>query len=157
MQTIIFHLEKPPTQKDGAITLNLNLNKGFDTAEEATQYWMKQLCNPIPPDEDNPDLTKYLKVDHAWFVVGHPPSNQPRLEADITSLLYHPETCQLEIGFALTQEDSKKSLRPKKHITEVTEGQPGSESGPSLPGCCGHSGSPKEPNRKIKRMKRDGT
>ena len=33
------------------------------------ETWIRILCNPIPPDEDDPDLTKYLKFKKAWFLL----------------------------------------------------------------------------------------
>ena len=33
------------------------------------ETWIRIYCNPIPPDEDDPDLTKYLKLKKAWFLL----------------------------------------------------------------------------------------
>lgn len=50
------------------------------------------------------DLTPFLKVHRAWFVEGYPKGSLPRLEADITGLLYHPSSSQLEIKFTNVKE-----------------------------------------------------
>jgi hypothetical protein len=31
------------------------------------ENWIRILCKPIPPDEDDPDLTKYLKFSVCWL------------------------------------------------------------------------------------------
>ena len=46
------------------------------------ETWIRILCNPIPPDEDDPDLTKYLKFKKAWFLL-IPDQPAPRLRSII--------------------------------------------------------------------------
>lgn len=57
---------------------------GEKTSEwrDASDHWKKQLT-PTPK--------------HAWFTVGYPKNNLPRLEADITEIVYHSDTNQYEI------------------------------------------------------------
>lgn len=74
-------------------------------------YWLRQLCmkglSINVNATDDIDLTLQLKVKKAWFVQGYPKGNLPRLEAEITALVYHPETMQLEIQFANVQETTR--------------------------------------------------
>jgi hypothetical protein len=43
------------------------------------------------------DVTRFLKVKQAIFVIGYPKGNLPRIEADILSLLYYNVANQFEI------------------------------------------------------------
>jgi hypothetical protein len=45
-------------------------------------------------------LTELLKVKRAWFVVGYPKNNLPRLEAGIVDLLLSRDSDQFEIRIA---------------------------------------------------------
>ena len=72
------------------------------------ETWIRILCNPIPPDEDDPDLTKYLKFKKAWFLL-IPDQPTPRLETNIEKLLYHPDDHgdgQLELFFSAIKEEA---------------------------------------------------
>jgi len=115
---VIFHLSKhfPPLTPvrpylHCAETLYEQIKKGKKTSEwrSFSKYWLYRLCK-----ERNPNvlilyidvngtvpqkLDAWLKVKRAWFVEGYPKGSLPRLEADITGLLYHPSSSQLEIKF----------------------------------------------------------
>lgn len=117
---VIFHLAKhfPPHDPAWALsheledpTLYEQIRNHKKTSEwrDFCKYWLKRLCikrsnlffvNGTEPQ----DLTPFLKVHKAWFVQGYPKGSLPRLEADITGLLYHPSSSQLEIKFSNVKE-----------------------------------------------------
>jgi hypothetical protein len=120
---VIFHLAKhfPPLTPirpylHCAETLYEKIRKGDKTSEwrVATPYWLKRLVTKADLQiggTEPQDLTELLKVHKAWFVEGYPKRNLPRLEAEISGLVYYPEnkefpahSQQLEIRFKLIRE-----------------------------------------------------
>lgn len=87
---------------------------GQKTSEfrDFTAYWEQRLCPSLDflklpcPDSSNidVDITNFLKVKTAWFTVGYPKNNLPRLEAEITKLILHFESDQFEIQFQNVKE-----------------------------------------------------
>jgi hypothetical protein len=96
---VIFHLKRFWEGRD----LWEEIVKGKKTSEwrDSTEFWHRRLCisgrsHPYSFDRYQ-DFTDVLKVHKAWFVVGYPKNNLPRLEADITRLIYHPMTSQYQV------------------------------------------------------------
>jgi hypothetical protein len=82
---------------------------GRKTSEwrDFSKYWQERLllCHDLKALSNRSiDYTKDLKVHRAWFVVAYPKGSLPRLEAEITGLVYHPDTSQLEIKFTNAKE-----------------------------------------------------
>jgi hypothetical protein len=69
------------------------------------------------------NLTPLLRVHTAWFVVGYPRGNVPRLEADITGLLYHLDSRQLETQFTNVRETVPKLFPPPCSMGELIHNQ----------------------------------
>jgi hypothetical protein len=91
------------------VDLYEEIKAGRKTSEfrDATRHWFKRLCVPHwIGTEQHQDHTKFLKVHRAWFVVGYPKKNLPRLEADITGLFL--DAMQLEIKFTNVTEISQE-------------------------------------------------
>jgi len=123
---VIFRLKRFWEINGKIVDLYEKIKSGEKTSEwrNASRYWFNLLIDYnkmsksgmiYNPDFNNWDtklrsinLTKYLKVNRAWFTVGFPKNNLPRLEADITGLVYHPSTAQLEIQFTNVIEISDK-------------------------------------------------
>lgn len=127
---MIFHLAKhfPPLTPirpylHCAETLYEQIKRGKKASEwrDFSKYWLYRLCKPRNPNvlilyiDVNGTLPQkldpWLKVHRAWFVEGYPKRNLPRLEADITGLVFHSEakefpahSQQLEIKFANVKE-----------------------------------------------------
>jgi hypothetical protein len=85
-----------------------DIKAGRKTSEwrDLSNYWC-QLLTGMPKEKlestvalvgDN--LTELLKVKKAWFVVGYPKNNLPRLEVDIVDLLLSRDSDQFEIRIA---------------------------------------------------------
>jgi len=57
-------------------------------------------------------LTRYLEPNWAWFVVGYPKGNLPRLEAELIALTLHRNSNQFEITFTNVREvtENRKGL-----------------------------------------------
>ena len=110
---VIFNLKRH-WEIDGMIVdLYDEIKSGRKTNEwrNATSFWCTRLIergstSPYFPWAVPHDISHGLKVHKAWFVIGYPKDNLPRLEADITGLIYHPElkSSQLEIKFANVRE-----------------------------------------------------
>lgn len=88
--------------KQFLVDLYKEIKAGRKTSEfrDMKQSWIMRLCaraNWVVDSEQRQDLTEFLKVHRAWFVVGYPKRNLPRLEADITGLFLL--AMQLEIKF----------------------------------------------------------
>lgn len=119
---IIFRLKRFIEIEGETVDLYEAIKSGKKTSEwrNASSYWTRiffgsnipesmckecsfeHLCNGQRGDDcPTLDFTKYLrgKMRRAWFIVGFPKDNLPRLEADITAVLYHPRTNQFEIKF----------------------------------------------------------
>ncbi len=58
----------------------------------------------LKPGGGRINLFEYIRTNRAWFVVGYPKDNLPRLEADIVGLVYHSDTDQLEIKVSNVEE-----------------------------------------------------
>lgn len=119
---VIFHLAKyfpPRTMKPCDMahpeTLYEQIRSGKKTSEwrDFSIYWLQRLFDwkaldkkvAISVNDSLPlTLTNFLKVHRTWFVEGYPKGSLPRLEADITGLLYHPSSSQLEIKFTHAKE-----------------------------------------------------
>ena len=113
---VVFHLAKyfPPRSMQPydmahPETLYERIRSGEKKSEwrDATPYWFKRLCfrgTIVAAAEKPMNITGNLKVKKAWFVQGYPKGNLPRLEANITGLVYHSVTQQLEIQFANVME-----------------------------------------------------
>lgn len=102
---VIFHLKRIWEGKN----LWEEIKQGRKTSEwrDSTEFWFKRLCisGASHPYSLSPqDFTDILKVYKAWFVVGYPKDNLPRLEADIIRLFNHPIDGQFEIVFANVKE-----------------------------------------------------
>jgi hypothetical protein len=113
----IFNLKRQWHIDGTKLDLYEEIKAGRKTSEwrNASPYWLRKLLtnrltkeglkNVLQVWGHKPqELTPLLKVHRAWFVIGYPKGNLPRLEADITALLYHPKTSQLEIKFANVKE-----------------------------------------------------
>jgi hypothetical protein len=101
----IFHLKRIWEGRD----LYEEIKQGKKTSEfrDMTHYWIKHLCERANWSVDTgeaQDISKFLKVHRAWFVVGYPKGLLPRLEADIIELLCDSLAMQLEIKFANVKE-----------------------------------------------------
>lgn len=114
---VVFRLKKHWKMKidDKVVVLYEEIKAGRKTSEwrDTTRYWMRVLAPSVMFEKmtragfsDSPpeDLTKFLSKSKAWFTTGFPKNNVPRLEADITGLIYHPASCQLEIQIANVKE-----------------------------------------------------
>lgn len=123
---VIFNLKKywvnPANYLTGEtskiVDLYEEIKAGRKTSEwrGATKFWLKRLLTKrLTPEgidkvldtyhkHGTQDLTCLLRVHTAWFLIGYPKGSLPRLEADITALLFHRETDQLEIKFANVRE-----------------------------------------------------
>jgi hypothetical protein len=100
---VIFHLKKFWEGRD----LWKEIKTGQKTSEwrDVTPFWFNRLCLVnLAVFQRRSDISNILKVHKAWFVVGYPKGNLPRLEVEIVGLFYHSETNQLEIKFANVEE-----------------------------------------------------
>jgi len=105
---VIFHLKKLWYEE---------IKSGRKTSEwrEASDYWLKRLCTLPPkkivelvnrkPTSLNIVPLPTYSVSKAWFTVGYPKNNLPRLEADIVGILIHLDTQQLEIQIQNVKEN----------------------------------------------------
>ena len=117
MDKIIFNLKRhwlnPANYRTGEtskiVDLYEEIKAGRKTSEwrNFSSYWQRRLllCSGLKALSKKPiDCTEDLKASKAWFVVGYPKNNLPRLETDIVELIYHPKSEQFEIKFANVQE-----------------------------------------------------
>jgi hypothetical protein len=114
--TVIFHLARyspPGTTPSSRIahsdTVYERIRRGEKTSEwrDFNPYWQKRLllCYDLKALSRKPiECTGDLRVHKAWFVQGYPKGNMPRIEAQITGLIYHPAWHQFEIQFKRTRE-----------------------------------------------------
>lgn len=96
------------------VNLYEEIKAGRKTSEwrDASEYWSRRLCRePVttfhPPPYaffETSDYTEWLEVDTAWFTVGFPKNNLPRLEAEITGLILHYNSDKFEIKIANVKE-----------------------------------------------------
>ena len=105
MDRIIFHLKRFWQIAGKTVDLYAEIKAGRKTVEyrDCTRFWIKRLCKLNIHVYGPQDLTEYLKVHRAWFVVGYPKGSLPRLEADIVGLCCN-NAMQLEIKFVNVQE-----------------------------------------------------
>lgn len=114
-EKVVFHLKRyaPLTPVRPylhcAEILYEQIRSGEKTSEwrNPSKYWLKRLVTKVDlqVNATSPqNLTSFLKVHKAWFMEGYPKRNLPRLEADITALIYHPFSQQLEIKIANIKE-----------------------------------------------------
>ena len=99
MKRIIFHLKRLWKENGETVDLWNQILTGKKTSEwrDDTPYWRSRLLNP--------DGTP--KVYVAWFVVGYPKNNKPRIEAPITNITVYPKEYQnprIQIQFAMSTE-----------------------------------------------------
>lgn len=86
------------------------IKEGRKTSEwrDCIDYWLARLLDEggrhrlliFRRSFTSPQFTippQYYKVKRAWFMVGYPKGSIPRLEADITAIIWHRESNQLEI------------------------------------------------------------
>lgn len=120
---VIFHLKRIWEGKD----LWEEIKQGRKTSEwrEATSYWFKRLlikgAEPMASPYEIDYHRRFWKVHKAWFVGGYPKANLPRLEAEITGLVYHPDSSQLEIKFTNVKEVttfSEEYLKKRKQSVD---------------------------------------
>ena len=111
MKRVIFRLKRLWTYPDGTTRdLYKEILEGRKTSEfrDVKPYWTDRLYKKRTTID-----TDYLtpKVDRAWFVVGFPKNNLPRLEADITNILTQMDDDgfaeQYEIQFTNVKEVTK--------------------------------------------------
>ena len=76
---VLFRLERRRKVSGETFDPYEEIKEGTITSEwrDATPYWKRRLT-----------VDGKLKVNRAWFTVGYPKNNLPRLEADITKLVY---------------------------------------------------------------------
>ena len=99
---VVFRLKRLWEVEGRTVNLYEEIKSGRKTSEwrDASPYWLRRLLTNRLTKEGlkyvlqvrgyNPqELTTLLKVHRAWFTVGYPKGNIPRLEADITALIYH--------------------------------------------------------------------
>lgn len=106
---VVFNLKRTWVIDGKTVDLYEEIKSGRKTSEwrDATEFWFNRLCMRGKSHEykiGEVDLTDSLKVYKAWFVIGYPKNNLPRLEADITYLIYHVPNGQLEIQFTHVKE-----------------------------------------------------
>jgi len=108
---VIFHLKRLWAGPDGLIDLYEEIKAGRKNSEwrEARPYWWSRLFKKA-------DGKNILKVKRAWFVIGYPKHNLPRLEADIKRVIFHVFQGYFEIQF--------------ENVIEVKE------AGSSIPAYC---------------------
>ena len=105
---IIFNLKRLWTYPDGrTVDLYEEIKSGRKISEwrDYKPYWEDRLFKRKMID----GMEHFRqKVNKAWFVVGFPKNNLPRLEADITNILIHVDdegfAEQIEIKFTNVKE-----------------------------------------------------
>jgi hypothetical protein len=97
----------PEEQRD----LYQEIKTGKKTVEyrDAVPFWASRLLTSknVPTAKYRSSYKNQLKVHRAWFTIGYPKGSVPRLEADITDLIYDPDTKQFEIHIANVEEVTK--------------------------------------------------
>jgi hypothetical protein len=89
---VVFRLKRHWLIDGKTINIYEEIKAGRKTSQwrDASDYWLKRLVPPTPRK--------------AWFTVGYPLNNLPRLEADIIKVIYHANTEQLEIKIGNVKE-----------------------------------------------------
>ena len=115
---VVFRLCRFWKDGDKLIELYPAIKNREKTSEwrDMTSYWSRILVSPhyriTPPKEGAVlDLTIALRVRKAWFTVGFPKDNVPRLEADIKGLFAHFDTRQYEIKIENVREVTENPQR----------------------------------------------
>jgi len=129
---VMFRLKRHWKINEKTVDLYEEIKAERKTSEwrDASDYWIKRLTTLVPlknlgrcsrkelmewanmpldtaaAEDAGIMLKEKLKVNRAWFTVGYPLYSVPRLEADITNLILHPQEGQFEIQIA--------------HVVEVT-------------------------------------
>ena len=94
------------------VDLYEEIKSGRKTIEyrDAIPFWSSRLLNvkdkillTMMLRYSSANLTAYLKHHRAWFVVGYPKGNLPRLEANITKLVLN-DAKQFEVSFTNVKE-----------------------------------------------------
>ena len=98
---VVFHLKRFWEGRD----LWEEIKAGRKTSEwrDATEYWSMRLVGEPMSTLDtfgSRDIELDPLPEEAWFVVGYPKRNLPRLEAKIEKVIYHPNETQFEIQFS---------------------------------------------------------
>ncbi len=108
MNRIIFRLKRLWTYPDGTtVDLYNEILEGRKTSEfrDCKDYWADRFYKRKTV---NDVVFVFPKVDRAWFIVGFPKGNLPRLEADITNIITHRDdegyATQFEIQFTNVKE-----------------------------------------------------
>jgi len=118
---VIFHLKRIWEGKD--LWQEIKSKRKTSEWRDLTNYWSKRLLRDyenvflfIPTEaieeaEANGtsiDLTEYLKITKAWFVIGYPKDCVPRFEADITGLLAWPKKNSAQSQFEIKIANAKE-------------------------------------------------
>jgi len=103
LSAVVFHLKRFWEGRAGSayikgLDLYEEIKQGRKTSEwrNTTDYWLNRLFFKKPPPR------------RAWFVVGYPRGNLPRLEADIIGILLHVGEDQIEVKIANVEEIPKE-------------------------------------------------
>ena len=96
-EKVVFHLSRALKIFGETVFPYESIKAGRKTVEyrSYSRYWRQILLRANP------------RPSRAWFVVGYPKDCLPRLEADITKIVRHRPTNQIEIHF--------------KNVVEITE------------------------------------
>lgn len=95
-ERIIFHLARfwpPEASKNKQKNLYEEIKCGNKTSEwrKNNKYWRKRLLRDNRPSK-------------AWFVIRYPKGSLPRVEADISDIIVHEESGQIEVKFVNVKE-----------------------------------------------------
>lgn len=111
MPKVVFRLKRFWVVGGKTVDLYQEIKEGRKTIEyrKATFYWFKRLVKGVIPFKTllgklPVDLTNRLLIRKAWFTVGYPENNLPRLETDITRLVLDPVNKQLQIHIGNVEE-----------------------------------------------------
>jgi len=110
---VVFNLKRCWLMDNGKLVdLYEEIKLGRKTIEyrDCTPFWQNRLLNikdkitrTMMLRYAPADFTQYLKHHKAWFVVGYPKGNLPRLEADITKLILN-DAKQFEVSISNVKE-----------------------------------------------------
>jgi hypothetical protein len=93
---VIFRLRKYWQHNGEYTNVYKEIKEGRKTSEwrEDTEFWRSRLLNHVPPKQ-------------AWFTIGYPKNNSPRLEADILKVIVHENLKMIEIRIGNVEEKSR--------------------------------------------------